>query len=99
MLHTPRMTSRGFQSNKRDGEPQSIQNDPTLTAERHFDARNRGLGNISLDKIEVALSFGFAKIGHYTVVDAMCIDDDLALGSGDFSGDGFMATSAARPGA
>jgi hypothetical protein len=44
------------------------------------DTRNRGLGIISLDKIEVALGFGFAKIRHDTVVDAVGIHDDLTLG-------------------
>ena len=44
------------------------------------DARNRGLGIISLDKIEVAHGFASAKIGHDTVVDAVGIHDDLALG-------------------
>ena len=38
------------------------------------------VGIISLDKIEVALGFGFAKIGHDTVVDAVGIHDDLTLG-------------------
>ena len=43
------------------------------------DARNRGLGIVSLDKIEVALGFRFAKIGYDTLIDAMCIHDDLTL--------------------
>src|SRR5581483_9317158 len=43
------------------------------------DARNRGLGIISLDKIEVALGFGFAEIRHDALIDTVCIHDDLAL--------------------
>ena len=43
------------------------------------DARNRGLGIISLDEIEVALGFGFAKIGDDTLIDTVCVHDDLAL--------------------
>src|SRR4029077_11052031 len=43
------------------------------------DARNCSLGIISLDEIEVALSFGFAKIRDDAVVDAVCVHDDLAL--------------------
>ena len=36
--------------------------------------------SLRLDKIEVALRFGFAQIGHETLVDAVCIHDDLAFG-------------------
>src|ERR1700687_1951034 len=43
------------------------------------DARNCGLGIISFDKIEIALGFGFAKIGNDTLINAVGIDDDLAL--------------------
>jgi hypothetical protein len=44
------------------------------------DSRNRDLGIVRLDKIEVALDFGFAKIGYDPVVDTVGIHDDLALG-------------------
>ena len=44
------------------------------------DARNRGRGIIGLDKIEVALGLGFAKIGYDALVDTVGIHDDLALG-------------------
>ena len=44
------------------------------------DAHNRGLGIISLNKIKVALGFGFAKVGYDALVDAVGIHDDLALG-------------------
>jgi hypothetical protein len=50
---------------------------PKESGARACDARNRGLGVISLDKIEVTLGFGFAKIRHDTMVDAVCIHDDL----------------------
>src|SRR5256714_14021413 len=43
------------------------------------DARNRGLGIVSLDKIEVALGFRSAKIGNDTLIDAVGIHDDLTL--------------------
>jgi hypothetical protein len=36
------------------------------------DERDRGLGIVSLDKIEVALGFGFAQIRTDTLVDAVC---------------------------
>jgi len=44
------------------------------------DARNRSLGIVCFDKIEVALGFGLSKIGHDTLIDAVCIHDDLASG-------------------
>jgi hypothetical protein len=44
------------------------------------DAGDRGLWIISLDKIEIALSFRFAQVRHDALVDAMSIHDDLALG-------------------
>src|ERR1700735_2890430 len=44
------------------------------------DARNRGLGIVSLDKIEVALGFRSAKIGNDTLIDAVGLHDDLTLG-------------------
>jgi hypothetical protein len=45
-----------------------------------YDARNCGLGIVSLDKIEVALGFRSAKIGNDTLIDAVGIHDDLTLG-------------------
>ena len=44
------------------------------------DARNRGLGIVSLDKIEVVLGFRSAKIGNDTLIDEVGIHDDLTLG-------------------
>ena len=43
------------------------------------DARNRGLGIVSLDEIEVTVGFRFAKIRYDTLIDAMCVHDDLTL--------------------
>ena len=43
------------------------------------DARNRGLGIVRLDKIEVAVGFRSAKIRDRPLIDAVGVDDDLAL--------------------
>jgi hypothetical protein len=44
------------------------------------DAWNRGHRIVCLDKIEVALGFRLAQIGHETLVETVGVHDDLALG-------------------